>query len=190
MDDPIRRPSFVDYWLEDLREEFGNRGIRAFVPVWLILFGASSAIAAYFLPEEFWTSERWDVSTAVYGVICTLNGLFLALSWNAFGRIHDSISSAGFSGWLRSKQMLHKYFFIVDFIHIWQIVAVALSAIALVAVLYPFVPVWGQRIAFAAAIAATGYALRWALGAVKVMHDITWYRSIYDEHQAAAGDGE
>ena len=107
MTDKFGRPDFLASFFSALAEraEAGSLWKMLAVPV---IAGAISGAAAYYMPAEFWSDQRWDVSATVYTGVLTVNGLILALSWSAFSRIYESISAPKFSAFLRKHGLLNK----------------------------------------------------------------------------------
>lgn len=89
---------------------------------------------------------------------------------------------------LRRHDLLKSYIFQVDYIHLTQVGALSWSGIALVICVIDHLPLavagWItlltlQRIALACTIASTIYALKYALGAVRIMQDLVWYSAYF-----------
>jgi hypothetical protein len=136
-------------------------------------------------PEEIWVHS--DTVVAIYVGVLTINGLLLALSWSAFSRIHELIvSSAGFSTFLRRANLFNTYIFYIDYVQAAQLLALLVSGGALLTVTIHFIPIFWARIIFAACIAATIYAIKYAVNAVTVMHDLVWQKSIFEEQEDEA----
>lgn len=181
-------------FLDDLKDDLKSNGALALVPTWVLAFGTISFGVAWTIPDTFWNSATDAISArlALYAAVLTLNGLLLALSWNSFSKIYESACAPGFSGYLREKGLLNTYFFFVDFIHLAQIVALAVSGAGLILSLYPqdtWTPLWLHRAAFAATITTCLYALRYAVGSVKLMQDLVLARLTYDDHSARKNGG-
>jgi hypothetical protein len=114
----------------------------------------------------------------------TINGLLLALSWGSFAKIYEMAAEPKMANFLRRHDLLSSYVFQVDFIHLAQICALFWSGVALVLCVVDHLPTaisqWIslltiQRISLALVVASTRYALKYALGAVRIMQDIVWY---------------
>jgi hypothetical protein len=138
-------------------------------------------------PDQFW--EKPEISVVFFTATVTINGLLLALSWGSFAKIYELASEPRLAAFLRKHSLLSSYIFQVDFIHITQIFALACSGIALVLSVSGELPQWAtdhvaslltlQRIAMAGVIASTIYALRYAVGAVRIMQDLVWYSTYF-----------
>lgn len=187
-----RRPSFLELWLDDLKDDIKRDGARKLVPWWLLAFSCIAAGVAGTLPDRFWQDgpDFASARLALYAALLTLNGLLLALSWNSFSKIYESASAPGFSQYLRDKGMLNTYFFFVDFIHLTQIAALVVSGAGLILGLYAageWTPIWLHRMVFAATLATCLYALRYAVGSVTLMQDLVMARIAYEDHVARQG---
>lgn len=159
----------------------------AIVPVWLAVGMLIGAVPSYFMPGSFFTEAQWQVSAGLYGAILTVNGLILAISWNAFSRIHDSIiSSSGFSSWLRKEKLLNTYLFYIDYVQVTQLIALFASAAALFSILIDLPSELWDRAILAVSLGLSIYAVKYAVNAVTVMHDLVWQKSIFEEQEEAA----
>jgi len=177
------KPSFIDAWLTDLRDDYRRYGKKKLVP-WkaLVCLGIGVAITLFVPKENFW--DRPEVSVIFFTASVTINGLLLALSWGSFAKIYELAAEPKMVNFLRRHDLLKSYIFQVDFIHLAQVIALSWSGIALVLSVVDHLPTlvaeWVslfllQRIAFAATVASTIYALIYALGAVQIMQDLIWY---------------
>jgi hypothetical protein len=182
MTETLERPKFLPSYFEAISESCKKRGLRALVPGWIIVSGACGAGASYFIPISFWASDHMDVAAIVYTGVLTLNGLILTLSWNAFSRIYESISSPVFVSYLMAKKKLNGYIVYIGYIHISQLVAILSSAVGLILLLCSVPTVLYDKIAFAFMIATSAYAIKTAASAVTVMHDLIWQKAIFDGH--------
>jgi hypothetical protein len=197
--EPQKRPSFIDSWLTDVREDYRRYGASALVP-WLALvcicFGAGVSLL---VPEtEFWA--RAEVSVVFFTAALTINGLLLALSWGSFAKIYELASEPKMASFLRRRDLLKSYIFQVDFIHFAQVAAVSWSGAALILCVVGHLPhavsaviplLILQKISLAGSIASTIYALRYALGAVRIMQDLVWYAAYFigDERGITVHEG-
>ncbi|WP_424362708.1 hypothetical protein [Methylocystis parvus] len=138
------------------------------------------------IPEEgFW--DKPEISMVFFTAILTLNGLLLALSWSSFGKIYEIAARPQLAKFLRAKKLLQQYIFHVDFIHYTQVFALAMSSVALVACVAKEPPLAVsidyislltiQRAAMVLCVSSSIYALRYALGAVRMMQDLVWHAS-------------
>lgn len=175
------RPSFIYAWLTDIRDDYSRGGIIKLVPWQVAICCAIGAAASYFLPKNgFW--DKPEIPVAFFAAAITINGLLLALAWSSFSKTYEIASSPGFSGYLREKNLLNNYIFIVDYIHFTQITALLTSATGLVgSIIWEALPRAALPVLFGATIATSIYAVRYALGAVRVMQDLVWNRSTYDQ---------
>lgn len=187
MDEIPKKPSFIVAWLEDLKDDVERYGVRKLVPLWLLIFGAVSSAIAFIIPEKVW-DDLGDVLT-LYGAVLTMNGLLLALSWSGFGKIYETASAPGFAEFLRATGMLKTVHFFIDFIHYAQLSALGVSGASLLVALHTDLNIIWQRIALALTLTTSLYALRYAIGAVRIMQDLVWYRARYDVLQERKAQG-
>ena len=193
MTDQTKRPTFVECFLEDLQDQYRSGGMMRLAPLYGLGFLLVGAFVAWMIPDAFWT-DSWadghrDVSTAVYAVAVTFNGLLLTMSWGAFSKIHEMIGSHRFCRWLKQHKMLHHYIFVVDFVQLWQLIALLASFGALFSLLLDTIPTLAHRCILAGTLASSAYAIRWAVGAVQIMHDVVWYKALFEEQEEEAAMG-
>lgn len=183
------RPKFLPSFFDVLSKRARKESFVSLLPWWMVGAAGLGAAGAYFVRDEFWGWDKVDISTAVYAAVLTLNGLVLALSWNAFSKIYDYISSAKFAAFLRKHDLLHGYIVYVGFVHFFQVMAVVVSSIGLMTLLMDLHSLVVERIILATIIAVSVYALKMAIGAVHVMHDLIWQKSLFDAHDAETNTG-
>ncbi len=186
VDNDIRRPDFVEGWLRDLQDTKEKYGVYRLMPWWVLSFAVIGGGASWCIPEEFW--KHPDRSIPFLVGLLTVDGLFLAFSWNSFGKIYEAACAPQFGAYLRRNGLLTKYFFHVDYVHITQVTAVICAAAALTLSAIDIVPIWSKRLALAFTMASLLYALRYALGAVRIMQDIVWYRTVFDSGNGRSAD--
>lgn len=186
MSNQRNRPRFLESWIDDIRDDVSRSGARALVP-WTAMFClVVGSLVAWVIPEEgFW--DKPEISMVFFTAILTLNGLLLALSWSSFGKIYEIAARPQLAKFLRAKKLLQQYIFYVDFIHYTQVFALAMSAISLVACVAREPPLAFsieyismltiQRTAMFLCVSSSIYALRYALGAVRIMQDLVWHAS-------------
>jgi hypothetical protein len=182
MENEAIRPSFLASYFEALREKAAKRKLASMLPVWLFFFILLGAAISWHIPSELWLEKNnWQTSVAMYAAVLTFNGLMLALSWSAFSRIHEAIlSSPGFSLFLRQEKLLNTYLFYIDYVHVAQVVAVCVSAVAMFTLVMELPNVIWHRAIAATTIGLSGYAIKYAINAVVVMHDLVWQRAIFE----------
>jgi hypothetical protein len=179
---PQKRPSFTEAWLDDLRDDLRRYGKRALVP-WVALscIGVGAGVSLLVPKEHFW--DKPEVSVVFFTAAVTINGLLLALSWGSFAKIYELASEPKMASFLRRHDLLKDYIFHVNFIHVAQVLALSWSSIALVLCVVDHLPrivsdvvslLTLQKIALAGAVAHSIYALKYALGAVRIMQDLVW----------------
>jgi hypothetical protein len=182
MGNEYQRPRFLPLLFKTLGGEVDSRGFRAVVPIWIVVCLAIGIGVAFVLPDRFWLNNNLSTSLTLYSVIITINGLILALSWNAFSRIHDSIvSSPGFSLFLREETLLDGYLLYVDYVHAAQLIALFSSFVSVVVLLIDISSIMYDRIVFGASIGLSIYAIKKAVDVVIVMHDLIWHKAIFEE---------
>ena len=180
--DPRKRPSFLEAWLEDLQDDLRRYGTIKLVP-WLALvcIAIGTGVTLLVPQQHFW--DKPEISSVFFTATVTINGLLLALSWGSFAKIYELASEPKLAAFLRKHDHLRRYIFHVDFIHIAQVFALAWSGLALVLSVIDHLPdaVTGiislltlQKISLAGVVASTIYALRYAIGAVRIMQDLVW----------------
>jgi hypothetical protein len=188
MDNPARRPSFLEAWIDDLRDDVRRYGARKLLPWAAIICGCIGYLVAIIVPQDhFW--EKPEISIVFFTAAVTINGLLLALSWGSFAKIYEIASEPKLAGWLRRNNLLNQYMFHVDFIHYAQIAALSCSGASLVLCVVDKIPheiadrislLSIQRISLAATVATTIYALKYALGAVRIMQDLVWHSAYFE----------
>lgn len=190
MTDPTieERPRFLSLLLSELREDLDARGIVALVPVWLLASLAVGFGAAWFVPSAFFSDDKWDISTAVYGGFLAFNGLLLALSWQAFARIQSSICAPGFSSFLKRRSLISGYLFWIDYVQYSQVAAVCISAIGLISILFDRLLTMTDRVVLSIVIGLSIYAVKNAMDAIRLMHDVVWLHAEYDQIERDAAN--
>ncbi len=174
------RPSFLEAWLGDTREIVSEKGSWAIVPWSFLACAAGGASAAFFMPSVFFQDGLWDVSATFYAGLLAFNALTLALAWNAFGGVFERLSRTDFSAFLKSAGELEKYLFTISYIHAMQVIAAAATLLSGLVIFMPVPWVWVDRIFIGLTVCFTAYALRWAVGSVKVSQDLVWNFSTFD----------
>lgn len=182
---PERRPTFIESWIDDIGDDVKSYGAYKLLP-WILALCIGFGWCASQLVDhaEFW--KRPEVSCVFFTACLTINALLLALSWSSFAKIYEIAGRPEIGRFLKSRGLLSFYIFQVDFIHITQVIAVTFSGLALILSVTPGLakyPIYFSidtiyDAAFTMAIASTIYALRYALGAVKIMQDLVWYSSL------------
>lgn len=180
------RPRFTRAYIDSIGKSFDERGFWALVPAWLIGCGVVGWLTAYYMPGKFWDGQNQAASAAIYIGILTINGLILALSWSAFSRIHECITGDEFGAYLMDNDMLGDYVVYIGYVHATQLAAIIVSAAGLVALLYE-IPLIYQRVAFAAVLAVSIYAIKQAGNSVTIMHDLIWQKAIFDRNKPKKG---
>lgn len=183
MAEPQRRPGFLESWLDDIRDDIGRYGSRKVVP-WTALACAliGFATTSYVPKEHFW--DKPEISVVFFTAAVTINGLLLALSWGSFAKIYEIASEPRLAKFLRRHRQLNGFIFHVDFIHYTQVSALSMSGLSLILCVVENLPerltsvitlLTMQKISMGLSVATSIYALRYALGAVRMMQDLVWY---------------
>jgi hypothetical protein len=178
-------PQFLGSYVASLKQSAKKRGRWAFFPSWVIVFFIGGSVAAYYIPSRFWSPPAEDMATAIYVGILTLNGLILVLSWNAFMRVHEIISDSTFGAYLYEKELLNGYLFYLKYVNVAQVISLITSAASLLVFLCDVGELF-NRATFVFIVATSAYAIKTALSAVRVMHDLIWQKAIFDNYQIAS----
>ena len=181
MTESLERPKFLTSFFTAMAERAESKTLwRVFVAP--VVLGSVGAAAAYYMPVVLWTEEYWAIASTVYVGVLTLNGLILALSWNAFSRIYESISAGKFCSFLRRNNLLSKYVVTISSINACQIFAVVVSGSGLIVLLINIPYIIVDQILFGVIVFASLYSIYQASCAVGIMNDLLWQKSIFDEH--------
>jgi hypothetical protein len=185
METEFTRPGFLASYFDAMKERARAEGWRAIIPYWGLVGACIGGTIVYFVPGEIWTDKQnWPVIVAVYAATLTINGLLLALSWSAFARVHELlVSSAEFAIFLRRAKLFNGYLFYIDWVQAAQLFALIVSAGAMFSSVIQKIPLLGHRVILAVCITASTYAIRAAVNAVTVMHDLVWQRAIFEEQE-------
>jgi hypothetical protein len=178
-----QRPKFLSSFIGAIQQEAEVSGALAIFPYVLILCACVAGTVAYFIPGSFWTPEKRELSVAFYAGVLTFNGLTLALGWTAFSRIYDVLLRGDFGKYLMKNSLLNGYILHITFMHVFEIVAVVATAIGLVSVLLPNVPLWLDQLIFASCLASTAYAVKQAITAVGAMNDLVWQAAFFESNK-------
>jgi hypothetical protein len=186
MEPELTRPGFLASYFDAMKDRARIKGWRAVVPYWLFIGAAFGVALAAYLPAELWTSQQnWQVIVAMYAAMVTINGLLLALSWSAFARIHELIvSSDDFTVFLRQARLFNTYIFYIDYVQFAQIVALIITGSSMFISIIPMGNILWQKGLLAWSIMSSVYAIKYAVNAVTVMHDLVWQKAVFLEHEA------
>lgn len=182
------RKGFFEAWIDDTKEDIERYGQRTLVPTVGICALIAGLAISFLLPKDDFYRKP-EISLFFITALVTINGFLLALSWSSFGKIYEIASRSKFSAFLRRHNLLNSYMFHVDFIHMSQIGALGFSFASLVTLSMKHIPLGLVQITLAAAISTSIYALKNALGAVKIMQDLVWYSALFDEAGEAIQNG-
>lgn len=166
-------------FLDQVKASWKQGGFWRVLP-WVLglCVGAGYAVSR-FAPAEIFAQAQWGTVTSIYSGVLTFNGITLALTWAAIGKVYETISRGEFSRFLRAAGALDDYQFYIQFMHLIQILA-AVSAVVALFVTYMPVPENAKRIAMGVVVATTLYAIKWASGSVRVARDLTDHQTTFD----------
>lgn len=168
-----KRPTLAVSIATSLQAGAENRGLRAYIPFWMVASAVAGYAVAFYLPAEFWSDDKWDVSTAVFAGFLAFNGLLLALGWFAFAKIYETLTGTELGAMLTRHGMLGVHLAFIDVSHFVLVFSSIASVLCLVTVLLP-VPLWADRIAIGTSISLTVYGLCRAISATRMMNDLVW----------------
>jgi hypothetical protein len=173
------RPSFGVLFRSEMIRSI-ETGFGRLVP-WIMLgcVGIGFGAARYASSELFQQGNAGTLAT-IYGGIVTFNGITLALTWSAIGKVYDTVARPDFSRFLRASKILSTYLFYVSLVHTVQVTSAVAAVLGLVSVFQPLPPLV-SRIAFGVVVATTLYAIRWAAGSAKIVQDLAWHYATFDE---------
>jgi len=182
----LERPKFVELFFEQAARGYKSRGLIAVVPVWIIAFIIAATVIVDQIPNEFWKDSAKNIPS--YAGILTLNGLLLTLAWNAFAKVFENICAPKFSSYLQRNGVLQVYMFQVNYVQAAQLVAVLTSGCGLIVLLIDNVLLLANRFMLVATLATSAYAIKEAVSIVSVLHDLIWYRSIFEADQEKSAE--
>jgi hypothetical protein len=185
MEPEYARPKFLASYFDAMKERAHAKGWRGIIPVWLIIGFGAGAASSVCLPDALWTdTANWQVIVGLYATDVTINGLLLALSWGAFARIHELlVSSSEFAIFLRRAKLFNGYLFYIDWVQGAQLLALLVAGAAMFSSLVPSIPVIAHKMILATSIAFSIYAIRYAVNAVTMMHNLVWQRAVFEEQE-------
>lgn len=175
----IKRPSLAVALAQSLQSGAESRGMLAYVP---FVFAACLALGfsgARYVPLEFWTDARWDVSTAVFAGLLAFNGLLLSLGWFAFSKIYEILANDRLGRMLTANNLLGVHLAFIDLSHLVLIAASLLSVCGLMGVLIG-VSIWVDQLILGSCIGFTLYGIARAFSATRMMNDLIWEQAHLD----------
>ena len=167
------RPSLAVAMAVVLRSKVERMGWLGYIPY---VFGACLALGfagAVFVPADFWSNDRWDISTAVFAGLLAFNGLLMAMGWFAFSKIYEIISGEAVGKVLTKHDLLGLHLAFIDISHLVLIASSALSVLGLVTVLTGLPPLADQGI-LGACLGFTLYGMVRAFSATNMMNELVW----------------
>lgn len=172
-------PTLFQSWKDDLKTSWETHWYHLIPWKILLCLGAGWALADN-IQSSFFYPRRWDVSVAVYSGLLAFNALTMALAWSGIGRVYDTMSAPKFSSFLQHTGVLSRYHFTLGFIHTVQSIASLITIISLGVLLIGRVDIFWDRVALAATVGGTLYALWWAYSAAQVARDLSWHYATFD----------
>lgn len=176
------RPSLAVSLATSLKSGAESRGFLAYVPFVFGMCLVVGFVSAEFIPGEFWSDARWDVSTAVFAGLLAFNGLLMSLGWFAFSKIYEILANDRLGQMLTRNGLLDVHLAFIDISHAVLICASALSVAGLVSVLVG-APVPVDRILLGSCLGFTLYGLARAFSATKMMNDLIWEQAHLDRER-------
>lgn len=174
------RHDLFTLFLDEVKATWRRSGLRGVVPWVLGLCAGAGYVVGQYAPSNLFNQEQhWQTLTGVYAGVLTFNGITLALTWTAIGKIYETVTRGQFARFLRAAKSLEQYQFYIEFMHRIQIFAAVASVIGL---FLTFVPLPDQfhRIVMGAVVASTLYSIKWASGSVRVVRDLTEHQVTFD----------
>lgn len=159
-------------FLDEVKTTWRRHRLRGVLPwVFGLCAGAGYAVAAR-ASHLLFTDVHWGTLAAVYAGVLTFNGIALALTWTAIGKIYDTITRGEFARFLRVAGSVQQYQFYIQFMHLIQILAAVTSVLGLF-ITFAALPELVGRIALGAVAGTTLYSIKWAGGSVRIVRDLT-----------------
>lgn len=178
------RPTLAVSLATVVRAKAESSGFRSFIPYVFIVCLAAGFAAAFFVPEEFWSNDRWDISTAVFAGLLAFNGLLMAMGWFAFAKIYEIVTGGIIGRLLTRNNLLGLHLAFIDISHVVLISASALSVIGLISVLVSLPTLVDQGL-LGACLGFTLYGLARAFSATQMMNDLVWEQAQAREAESA-----
>lgn len=166
---------FVAYWLQDIAFSFEKRGFGSLIPIRLLICAGIATAITYKVDPKFLNDRASCI--ALYAAILTLNAILLAICWGAFAKIFDAMSDPKFGKWLRRRNMDGYYGFYIEFIQLTQMLALSIATFSLAFSIMEYIPTIVSKTLLGMTFGSTLYAGIWSSGGVRVMQDLSDYRS-------------
>lgn len=177
----IRPKKFIELFLEDITDGYRHDGLKSLIPfLFIIVFLCSFLFSFYLLPSKVFGEENAVKLISIFAALLTFNAITFALSWSSLTRVLELISTPGFSSYLRQNDMINGYIFYLKYIQFWQVIACITTFCGLLFTITYLDLVQLDRIIFAMSSGCTAFALRWAVGSISILADLTFYHSKYD----------
>lgn len=168
-----RRPSLAVSMAASLQSEAEQRGFFAYIPVVLLMCLSAGAGLAYLVPADFWTNDRWDISTAVYAGLLAFNGILMALGWFSFAKIYEILTNGPIGRMIVKHGLLGMHLAFIDITHFVLVGSSIMAVVGLISVLVD-APLWIDRSILAASLGLTGYALARGVSAASMVSELIW----------------
>jgi hypothetical protein len=166
------RHDLFTMFLDEVKATWRRHGLSGVLPwVFGLCAGAGYGVASR-ASHLLFIDTHWGTLAAVYAGVLTFNGIALALTWTAIGKVYDTITRGEFAAFLRAAGSIQQYQFYIQFMHLIQIFAAVASVLGLF-VTFAELPELVGRIAFGTVAAATLYSIKWAAGSVRIVRDLT-----------------
>lgn len=173
------RPKFLSSFFSALSDIVERKNVLYLIPYWLIAGGVIGGVVAWYVPANFWTIARWDVSATVYTGFLAFDGILLALGWGAFSKVSEILCSGEFSKFLRRHNLLDVHLMVMDFIHGILVISAISSVLGLISI-FLHIPMIAHRAILAVVIALSFYSLIKSFSAMKMMNDLIWDFAHYE----------
>jgi len=166
------RHDLFTLFLDEVKADWRRARLWGVLPWVLGLCAGAGYLVASRAPHSLFTENNWQTLTGVYAGALTFNGIALALTWTAIGKVYDTITRGEFARFLRVAGSLEQYQFYIQFMHLIQIFAAVASVAGLFAT-FADVSELIERIALGTVAGATLYSIKWAGGSVRLVRDLT-----------------
>lgn len=177
----LEMPGFLAALPKAIGKSAGDWHWRSLLPVWPLICLALGVGGAWNLPASFWSPDQQNLAALVYLVLVLTNGMLLTTGWMGLTRMYEAISAPGFFSYLVSEELMPGYIVYIQFVRCIQILALAISAVAVAILLSNPSHLIYNEIAFAVTVAMSAYALRTVSHLGHVVQDVLWQKAIVDE---------
>lgn len=179
-----RRPKFMELLLTTMIDDYRDIGWRAFAPSVMLVCAAVAVLVSLLIPNPFGIKKE---ITTILAAILTAQGIILAISLSSGQQIYSSISTVGFSSFLRKEGILNHYLICIVIMEITGIISI-LVLLTSIGILLFEVPENYLRASVGISLFTFLYSIRWIAGGSLMVRDLIYYRSLFDEAQQNSGD--